>query len=111
MALQGTLEDFKHYTKQIEKRLFPDGLPDDDSSMAGLLNTLSAKDVGGIDMNEIKLKSNSEFSAIRFSPEALQPFMNIQFEGLSPIIIKIVPIPNLYPLLGLKPREEEELAA
>ncbi|HSV43655.1 MAG TPA: hypothetical protein VLJ10_03785 [Candidatus Bathyarchaeia archaeon] len=63
---------------------------------------------GGIDMNEIAVDRANEEGAktIRFEMEGMEPLLNMDIQGFSPIIIDMVPINSVLPLLGLAPTEK-----
>jgi len=63
---------------------------------------------GGIDLNEITVNRQGHGIHIQFSGEALEPYLHPDFKGFMPIIINMTPINSILPLLGLKPRKDEE---
>ncbi|MBF0522974.1 MAG: hypothetical protein HQL24_07975, partial [Candidatus Omnitrophica bacterium] len=66
--------------------------------------------VGGIDMNSINLKSDAKGTfTFQFDPKVMEQFKDVPIDNLSPVIINIVPIPSIFPLLGLAEPSKENL--
>ncbi len=60
---------------------------------------------GGIDMNAEKmtLDENGQKINMQFDPAMIENFKKGDFSGIQPVILKITPIANIRPLLGLAP--------
>ncbi len=58
-------------------------------------------DVGGIDMNNIELDRQGQGEGILFDMTGMEPLLNMDIQGFSPVIIDIVPINSMLPILGL----------
>lgn len=70
-----------------------------------------AKDLGGIDLNQINVNREGKAVVVQFDPAQLNQLMQGGFEGFMPVIINITPIQSPLPLLGIAPmREQESLA-
>jgi len=67
-----------------------------------------AEDLGGIDMNNIPVDRAGGRIEIQFDPVQIEHIIEQGVSGFSPVIVNFVPLPSVLPLLGLKPREDEE---
>lgn len=65
---------------------------------------------GGIDFNarNMQLDENGQKIDTTFDPAMAAQFRRGDFSGVSPVIIKITPIQNVMPLLGLKETDQRE---
>jgi hypothetical protein len=66
---------------------------------------------GGIDMNEINLDRAGEQlpgggAGIQFNMQGMEPLLNMDIQGFSPVIIDMIPLNSVLPLLGLMPTEK-----
>jgi len=61
----------------------------------------NTKDVGGIDMNTIELNRQGEGEGIQFDMTGMEPLLNMDIQGFTPVIIDITPINSVLPILGL----------
>ncbi|MEW5894247.1 MAG: ankyrin repeat domain-containing protein [Candidatus Omnitrophota bacterium] len=66
---------------------------------------------GGIDMNEINLNREAKGKGgkakeILFEMQGMEPLLNMDIQGFSPVIIDMVPINSVLPLLGLRELEK-----
>ncbi|MEW5895060.1 MAG: ankyrin repeat domain-containing protein [Candidatus Omnitrophota bacterium] len=90
----------KRVTKYIEK------LQADQAMLS------DSDDVGGIDMNTIDIErqksteAGSEAHTIQFNMQGMEPLLNMDIQGFSPVIIDMIPINSVLPLLGLMPTEK-----
>jgi ankyrin repeat protein/Tfp pilus assembly protein PilF len=73
---------------------------------------LTDPNVGGIDMNEIAIdrqtstQEGEETQTIQFNMQGMEPLLNMDIQGFSPVIIDMIPINSVLPLLGLAPLEK-----
>ncbi|MBZ0165391.1 MAG: hypothetical protein K8I00_01200, partial [Candidatus Omnitrophica bacterium] len=70
--------------------------------------TKPESEVGGIDMNEINLLTQSSGTEIRFDNDALRGLLDQPIQGFTPVIINVTPLPSILPLLGLQPIPEDK---
>lgn len=98
----------KHGALEAEEIEDKHGSYDDSAKMAAVeifqdINVFPASQApGGIDMNTIEIKRQTGRSqGIQFSPALFMPEEIENIEGFVPVIIHIVPLPSIYPLLGL----------
>jgi 6-phosphofructokinase 1 len=70
------------------------------SRVIDILNAL-AKDLGGIDLNQINVKRNGKTVNVQFDQAQLNALMQGGFEGFTPVIISITPIQSPFQLLGI----------
>jgi hypothetical protein len=61
-----------------------------------------AKNVGGIDMNNIVLKESVQGQGIVFDSQAISSIANKKVDGFTPVIISLTPVNNIFSHLGLK---------
>jgi hypothetical protein len=82
--------------------------------LRSLITELSDEDkVGGIDMSSrwLDLQTQGEGETIIFHINP-QQFQNFQFQGVSPFIFNVTPLPSLTPLLGqYTPKENQQLSS
>jgi len=85
----------------IQKLETPRPMPETNSSVN------NEKDVGGIDMNTIDIdRQGGEGEGIQFDMTGMEPLLNMDIQGFTPVIIDITPINSVLPILGLAdPRE------
>jgi len=82
----------------------------DQAMMASIEEEFKAFDdnVGGIDLNPAQLNLETQGENIPLDiPTELPSLQNLQIEGLTPIIIQIVPITNLPMILGATEEKQE----
>ncbi|MBF0523072.1 MAG: UTP--glucose-1-phosphate uridylyltransferase, partial [Candidatus Omnitrophica bacterium] len=80
------------------------------TSVDHALVTKKPDEVGGIDMNNINLKGDGKGKfTFQFDPKVMEQFKDVPVDNLSPVIINIVPLPSIFPLLGLAEPGKENL--
>ncbi|MBF0483847.1 MAG: hypothetical protein HQL25_03975 [Candidatus Omnitrophica bacterium] len=60
------------------------------------------QDVGGIDMNDIKLGRWGDSPSIQFDPKAMQELLYLNPQRFSAVVIDFIPVQNVLGLLGIK---------
>jgi hypothetical protein len=67
----------------------------------------TVKEVGGIDLNarhmNLDIAKDGKGVEIKFDPAVIAQFRQGNFSGIVPVIIRITPVVNLLPLLGISP--------
>ncbi len=73
-----------------------------------VVTSVHPRNVGGIDLNakNMQMDVNGQKINIHFDPAMVAQFKRGDFSGVRPVIIKITPIQNIMPLLGLKEEDE-----
>jgi len=68
---------------------------------------------GGIDLNASKFNLERQGSGvdIQFDPITIARFKQGDFDGIVPVITRITPMANIFPLLGLKEPKGQEMVA
>lgn len=67
---------------------------------------------GGIDMNIIDIdrqtstEAGQETHTIQFNMQGMEPLLNMNIQGFTPVIVDMIPINSVLPLLGLMPTEK-----
>ncbi|MEW5894402.1 MAG: hypothetical protein AB1650_01400 [Candidatus Omnitrophota bacterium] len=62
---------------------------------------------GGIDMNTISInRQGKSANRIQLEMNDMEPLLNMDIQGFSPVIIDMIPINSVLPLLGLMPTEK-----
>ncbi len=61
----------------------------------------SLSDVGGIDLNNIKVKHQGSGINIEFDPKIIQPILEQGVDGFAPVFLNLTLIKDLLPVLGL----------
>jgi len=83
------------------------------SSMDALIDTPKIEaqmNPGGIDLNSAHVKMNVEREDGGFIlPKLPDPHYNITIDGLIPVIINVVPIPNVLNIIGLPDKKNEDV--
>jgi len=100
-----------YYSKVNEKvevlKLLESAVSGNDPGRSSSPVSAEIEEVGGIDLNKIKVGRQGAGVDIQFDPVELQNIIDLGITGFAPVIINITPLPSVLPLLGLAPREEE----
>ena len=70
-----------------------------------------AKDLGGIDLNQISVRRTGKTINMQFDPAQLSALEQSGFEGFRPVITSITNISSALPLLGVGSGSQEEMLA
>lgn len=107
-------EEYAGKKTDVEALFTPDSLDhfvENQEILEKLKNYIDSEmlsDVGGIDMNDIKVERRGSGVNIQFDPVMIQNMLDQGVDGFVPIIINLTPINSIMPLLGLEPRDREE---
>lgn len=114
-VLHAADEDYLSSTQQLRESLDPkieakvrelneDTPKSDKAVLAETAPEPQAENVGGIDLNDIRLERREAADLIRFDPVKVQEILNVGvIDGFTPVIINVTPLPLLVPLAGEYP--------
>ena len=112
-----SIRDFEEFLAQTEGYLTQIGdqsmIVKEDNSSADPddsgVDVSGTRELGGIDLNPTMLNLEIERDGNGvILPVSQQPILNINIEGLTPIIINVAPITNLQIMLGLSDTDNEQ---
>ncbi len=95
--VEGRFDNTVHFVIQDLKGFFDEA----DSAMR-------TEEVGGIDFNDIKVDRQGNGVDIQFDLQAIEPFMDMNINGLTPTSIQITPLNNMLPILGLEDNRTQD---